>query len=411
MARLSVRDSFTVTHPRQVWLITLAHGVNEFYSVALPPILPLLIQDFGITYGKAGALLTVFFTMYSIFQLPAGMLADRIGQTKLLAAGMMVLGVGLLIVATATDYYMLILGQVIAGIGGSTYHPAGMSLISDLEAGSTEGRAMGIHGLGGVVGMALAPALIGGLASVLDWRTALVGGASVGIVYALLFLLLFNLPSGAESETPVSADGGPDAESVRERIRELVAVPLTLWVAVLFIASFLIALATGAVRTFAPSYLYDVLSESTTLSNSVYFAMLVGAGGASIGGGHLADKLDRTRLIIGILVLSTVVLASTAFVPASTFVLVLWFFVLGLVLFAAFPVVNSLTSAYSEAEFSGILFGIMLSASSLGGAVGPLVFGVAAERLGMVVAFPLIAGVFVLAILPFLLVLRESVRD
>jgi hypothetical protein len=39
------------------------------------------------------------------------------------------------------------------------------------------------------------------------------------------------------------------------------------------------------------------------------------------------------------------------------------------------------------------------------------VFGVAAERLGMVVAFPLIAGVFVLAILPFLLVLRESVRD
>lgn len=175
----------------------------------------------------------------------------------------------------------------------------------------------------------------------------------------------------------------------------------------LFAASFLIALATGAVRTFAPSYLYNVLSGSTTLSNSVYFAMLVGAGGASIGGGHLADRLDRSRLIIGILALSTLVLASTALVPTIPVVLVLWFFVLGLVLFAAFPVVNSLTSAYFEREFSGSLFGTMLSASSLGGAVGPLVFGIAAERLGMEATFPLIAGVFVLAILPFLLVLWE----
>lgn len=407
MSRLSVRDSFAVTHPKQVWLITLAHGVNEFYSVALPPILPLIIQDFGITYGKAGALLTVFFAMYSIFQLPAGMLADRIGQTKLLAGGMVVLGVGLLIVANATNYYMLVFGQVIAGIGGSTYHPSGMSLISDLEAGATEGRAMGIHGLGGVVGMALAPALIGGLASVLDWRTALTTGASVGVVYALLFLLLFSLPNGNESETSVSTDGGSKADGVRERVRELVAVPLTLWVTVLFIASFLIALATGAVRTFAPSYLYNVLSESTTLSNSVYFAMLVGAGGTSIGSGYLADQLNRSRLVIGILVLSTLVLTTTALVPTNPVVLALWFFVLGLVLFAAFPVVNSLTSAYSEKEFSGSLFGIMLSASSLGGAVGPLIFGVAAERFGMVAAFPLIAGVFVLAILPFLLVLRK----
>lgn len=76
--------------------------------------------------------------------------------------------------------------------------------------------------------MALAPALIGGLASAFDWRTALISGASVGVVYALLFLLLFDLPDGTESETPVSTDGGSKAEGVRERIWELVAVPLTL---------------------------------------------------------------------------------------------------------------------------------------------------------------------------------------
>ena len=124
--------------------ISLGHGANEFFSVALPPIIPLLVTDLGISYAQAGFLLTIFFVMYSIFQLPAGVLADRVGKKRLLVAGLAGMSGGIALAATAGSYETLLIAQAIAGISGSTFHPTGMSLISDVETGSTEGKAMGV---------------------------------------------------------------------------------------------------------------------------------------------------------------------------------------------------------------------------------------------------------------------------
>ena len=404
MSRTLRSRLFSVSNPREVWLVTVAHAVNEFYSVALPPILPLLVDDFAISYGEAGALLTVFYVTYSVFQLPAGALADRVGQRWILAVGMVVLSGGILLAAGAGDYRTLVAAEVLAGIGGSTYHPAGMSIISDLEGATTEGKAMGIHGLGGVVGTALAPALVGGLAALFDWRLALTVGAGVGLVYGLIFLALFrDVPGPA-----VEADGGPEPDAEPDRgpaghgsasgnrgasTRTFASVPLERWVAVLFLANLAISTELGAVRTFVTSYLVEHAGTSTGLANGVFFAMLVGAGIASLGAGTLADTMDRRTLGVAAMVASALALAGTALVPAVPVALVAWFFLTGVVMWAALPAMNAITSAYSERGFSGSLFGVMLTAGSLGGAAGPLLFGVAAERFGMGTAFPMVAVV------------------
>jgi MFS family permease len=394
---------FSVSNPREVWLVTAAHAVNEFYSVALPPILPLLVNDFAISYAEAGALLTVFYVTYSVFQLPAGALADRIGQRWILAVGMVVLAAGILVAAGAQNYETLVFAEALAGLGGSTYHPAGMSLISDLEGSTTEGKAMGIHGLGGVVGTALAPALVGGLAALFDWRFALTVSAGVGLVYGVVFLALFrDLP--ASSGPTVEPDGGsdPDAEAGTARTgsgwrrfvpHTVFSVPLKRWVLVLFLANLAISTELGAVRTYVTSYLVEHAGTTTGLANGVFFAMLVGAGIASLGAGTLADSMDRRTLGIAAMVGSALALAGTALVPPVALALVVWFFLAGVVLWAALPAMNAITSAYSERGFSGSLFGVMLTAGSLGGAAGPLLFGALAERVGMGTAFPLVAVV------------------
>jgi len=402
MGLSSLRDTVAVSSPRRVWLITGAHAVNEFYSVALPPILPLLVADFDITYGQAGALLTVFYVMYSVFQLPAGAVADRMGKKPVLGAGMIVLAIGIFLAGLAGDYLTLVAAQVLAGIGGSTYHPSGMSLISDLETGNTEGKAMGIHGLGGVTGTAMAPALIGGLAVLFDWRVALMSGASVGLAYAVVFMLSFpDLDTDPRSHAAAEGDA-PAPTGLRDRVRNAVNVPLAWWIAVLFVANLLISLEIGAVRTFATAYLFERTAGSTAISNAVFFVMLAGGGIASLGAGHLADRMDRITLGIGVLALSAMVLAATVVVPAIPVVLTAWFFVLGVILYAAFPAMNALTSAYAEREFSGSLFGVMLTAGALGGAGGPLLVGVIAERVGLELAFPLIAVVSVAAMGAFI---------
>jgi MFS family permease len=423
-----LRSLFAVENPREVWLVTVAHAVNEFYSVALPPVLPLLVTDFGVSYTEAGILLTVYYAVYSVVQLPAGRFADRIGQRLLLAAGMVVLAAGILVVAAAPDFRTVVLGQALAGVGGSTYHPAGMSLISDIESGGTEGRAMGVHGLGGVAGTALAPALIGGVAALSDWRVALTVAAGVGVVYAAVFLVLFeNVPTGADAgadddgggsdgdgagtdgddaaaeDGATRADGGGD--SLRERIGDALNVPMEGWVVVLFVTNFAIALETNALRTFATSYLFE-RTGTTGLSNAVFFVMLVGAGVASLGAGRLADVVDRTSLGSVAMAASAVVLAATLFVPANPLVLVGWFFLLGIVAYATYPAMNAITSARSDREFSGSLFAVTLTAGSLGGTVGPTLFGAVAEAYGMEVAFPAIAVTGAVGAALFLLMRR-----
>ncbi len=412
MLRSAASRLFSVSSPREVWLITVAHGVNEFYSVALPPILPLLVNDFSISYGEAGALLTVFFATYSIFQLPAGVLADRIGQRWLLAAGMVVLAVGILVAASAQGYWTLVVAEVIAGIGGSTYHPSGMSMISDLESGTTEGRAMGIHGLGGVVGTALAPALVGGLAAFFDWRLALTVSAGVGIVYAVVFLVAFHPDDRSATDAPLESDGGADEPAVSGStaksdgrlagLADLVSVPLEAWVAVLFLANLAIATEIGAVRTFATSFFVEQAGTTAGVANAILFVLLVGAGLSSLAAGSLADSMDRRTLGFGALAVSTLFLGLTAVIPLVPIALFVWFFFLGVAMWAALPAMNAITSQYSEREFSGSLFGVMLTAGSLGGALGPLLFGVAAEQFGLGAAFPLIAVISASGALAFL---------
>lgn len=403
-----------VSNPREVWLVTVAHAVNEFYSVALPPILPLLVNDFAISYAEAGALLTVFYVTYSVFQLPAGALADRIGQRWILAVGMVVLSGGILLAAGAQDYRTLVFAEVLAGVGGSTYHPAGMSLISDLEGTATEGKAMGIHGLGGVVGTALAPALIGGLASLFDWRLALTVSAGVGLVYGAVFLAAFRDVPRSGEPTAVEPDGGPatgqdggptGTEDPSNRwfgFGSVLSVPLERWVVLLFLGNLAISTELGAVRTFVTSYLVEHAGATTGLANGVFFAMLVGAGIASLGAGTLADSMDRGTLGVAAMAASAVALAGTALVPPVGVVLFAYFFLVGVVMWAALPAINAITSAYSQRGFSGSLFGVMLTAGSLGGAAGPLLFGAVAERFGMAVAFPMVALVSVAGAVAFL---------
>ena len=76
------KNIYHLSHPKQMGLIAVAHALHEFYCVALPPIIPLIVVDFDISYAQAGWLVTVFYVVYAIFQLPAGILAEGLSFYK-----------------------------------------------------------------------------------------------------------------------------------------------------------------------------------------------------------------------------------------------------------------------------------------------------------------------------------------
>lgn len=404
-----VTKLFEVSHPRRVVLVSGAHGVNEFYSIALPPILPLLVASFDIGYARAGLLVTVYFAMYTVFQLPVGYLADRIDKTWLIAGGMVGLAVSFLLASVAGSYPALLATQVLAGIAGSTYHPAGMSLVSDLESRETEGKAMGLHAAGGVAGTVLAPVLIGGIAALADWRLALRAAAVVGVGYAGLFGASYTHPTAAREvdaagSASASVDGG-DADnaggaSVSERIRGAAArgarMLLSWWVLGLVLSKVLFSLQFGAVRTYTTSYVFEASGGASALSNAVFFVLLAGGGVTAVWFGGLADRFDRGRLLAATFFASALFVAATLVLPRTPLVLMAWFLLVGGVVYAGLPVMNTLISQFSREGSSGSVFGIAQTASALGSAGAPVLFAAVASAYGIEAAFPAIAGVSLL---------------
>lgn len=395
-----------VRRPELVGPITIGHGVNEFFSIVIPPVIPLLVTDLGITYAQAGFLLTAFFLMYSVFQLPAGVLADRIGKGRLLIAGLVGMSIGIVLAATADGYGMLLVAQSVAGIGGSTFHPTGMSMISDVETASTEGRAMGVFGFGGAVGTLASPAIIGGLALIGGWRIALGTAGLLGLVVAVGFIPLLrgmDRREGHEPDDDPRTDGGErPSMGPLERLRGSIGVPLGPAIAVLFLATLTLSLQHRAIHTFTTAYVVAETGASVGFGNYVYFLLLLGASLSSLWAGSLADRIDRptlgssTALLTALLVGATVTLPwvlgglpAWAIIPTLS----VWFFLIGVMMYAAYPVKNALASEYAETGHSGGLFGIIQTASALGSAIGPALFGVLSTRWGVIAAFPVVAVV------------------
>ena len=396
-----LRRVMRVNRPRIVGPITIGHGVNEFFSIVIPPVIPLLVSDLGVTYGQAGFLLTVFFVMYSLFQLPAGVVADRLGKNRLMLAGLVGMSVGIAAAGSAPTYEVLIVAQAIAGIAGSTFHPTGLSIVSDVETQDTEGKAMGVFGFGGTLGTMAAPLVVGGLAALAGWRVALLGAALLGggmTVLVAYFIVTFD----QDVTSAVRSDGGSVSTDWARSVREAAAALATRDVGLLCLITLVMSMQHRAIQTFTTSYVAAETGAAVSVSNLAFFSLLLGGSVASLWGGELADRLNRYYLGVGAALGTAVLVGASLFVTRLTAdlsfglliaALVAWFAVIGVAMYAVYPVKNALISERADEAHSGSLFGVVQTGSAIGSAIGPGLFGILATEWGVVAAFPAIAAV------------------
>ena len=79
----------------------------------------------------------------------------------------------LALIGLATDYWMLIAGVVLFGLGNSVFHPADYSILNGSMDGRYIGRSFSVHTFAGFLGNALAPAVLLGITALWNWRAAL----------------------------------------------------------------------------------------------------------------------------------------------------------------------------------------------------------------------------------------------
>lgn len=393
-----------VDNPGLVWLLSVNHGFNEFFSIIIPPLFPFLVPELGIGYSQASLLVVVFFLTYSIFQLPAGRLGDIYDSRMLLVSGQLGLSLGIALVAFAPNFLLMLVGMVIAGIGGSTYHPIGMSVISDVESEQTHGRSMGIHGMIGVLGPVASPVVMTGVAVVAGWRTALLAGAAIGFLFGLLLFVAYpranptaraERPDMALGAAVRSAFGGSTLSDSLASAWRFIRSPAMLGLIALYT---IVGGEVRAVQTFTPVFASDLVGGDPAFGNAMLAVTMVAAGLASTGAGVLVDRLDR-RVFAGVsFSLTALMVALLVYLPLNRLVLPVAFVVLGVVLYSIYPATNAMAAGVSTPDQSASLFAVIQTAAAIGGAGGPFVLGTLADLTSLRLGFLTTSGIALLGI-------------
>ena len=299
---VSPRDGGTAGQDaRTIALVGLAHGTSHFHHLLLPPLFPVFIREFGLSYAELGFLVSVFFVVSGIGQALAGFVVDRVGARPVLFAALGCFVAASLSAASAQGYPGLIFAAALAGLGNCPFHPAGLTILNRRVDPSRLGHAFSVHGISGNLGWALAPVFLIGVTDAFGgrWRLACLASALLGV--AVLSLLVWQrraIDDGHRAGTLASASASSvdGEEAVPGEALAFLRLP-SVWLCFSFF--FWTTVALSAIQSFAGPALGQAYGLPTGITAFVVTGyMLCGAAGMAVGG-FLASGSPRLERTIG----------------------------------------------------------------------------------------------------------------
>ncbi len=363
--------------------ISLAHAVNDSYAYILPPLLPVLLTQAGITLGMGAALVGLQLLLSSFLQPIFGHWADTTGGGRWMSwTGVFLSGMGAATLGNAPGFAGLAVAMMTTGVGTALFHPVSAALIAQAAPPAQRGFWMSAYISAGNLGLGLGPLLVafvliqGGLGS--TWQ--LIVPATVAA--ALLWRLAPDRPGSR------GATGVPLVALVRQHWRLLGTL-----IGVVAVRSW----GSTSLATFLP-LLATQRGAPPTLAAQVLTVFLVSGAIGGLAGGLSADRLGRDRVVVGSLLLS--VPFGIYLGVVEQFDLSFWFAAAAVGFFLNGSWVSLTVRAQesipgSIAMMSGLMLGLSIGLGGL--AVAPI--GLLAERLSLGLVLSGVAGLPVLAAL------------
>lgn len=297
-------------------LIGLAHGTSHFHHLLLPPLFPVFIRDFGLSYSELGLLVTVFFIISGIGQALAGFLVDRVGARPVLFAAIGCFVAASLAAASAQGYGGLALAAALAGLGNAPFHPVDFTILNKRVSARRLGHAFSVHGISGNLGWAVAPVFLIGLSGQFgSWRAAYVAAAAVVAAVGVLLVAMRHAIDDRLGSWGTPKGAGAGAAQADEHPMAFLKLP-SVWLCFSFF--FWTTAALTAVQSFASpalGRLYGLPESLTAFVVTGY--MLCGAVGMVIGGFLVAriERLERTIAAAMALAAVLLLLPGTGWLP------------------------------------------------------------------------------------------------
>jgi MFS transporter, FSR family, fosmidomycin resistance protein len=389
-ADASPRRSF-----QEVWVVSIGHALTHWYPATFYLLLPLIGAELGLSYSQIGSILTCQFAAGAISNVPGGIFVDTVGRKGLLMAlSLFWIGFPYFVMGFSHAYWMMLACATLLGIGNNLWHPTAIPWLAN-RFPERKGLVMSFHSMGGNVGDALAPLVVGGLLTIFSWRDVVLMNVIPGIAMSALILLYVGRLYKAEKSAGAAAKK-PVPMSGAERMKSIAALLTNRAVVTLSVGSTFRAMTQSALLTFLPVYLARDLGYSPLWIGACMFALQAAGFAAAPIAGHLSDTIGRRQVVASSMTMTALVLLAMIFAGGTIWFVVL-VAVLGFFLFAVRAVLQAWLLDATPPGLGGSAIGILFGAQAAGAAVGPICAGVLADHFGIMAAFYFLAGTIVVA--------------
>ena len=195
-----------------------AHFLHDGFTDLLFVLFPVWARAFSLSFAQVGLLRTCYSGATALFQVPAGLLAERWGEARLLAVGTALVGSGFLLLGTAGGFGLLVLFLLTGGLGASTQHPLGSSLVSRAYEEGSRRVALGTFNFSGDLGKMVLSACAGLTVAWAGWRFTVRGVGVLALASALTILIVLrrlSRPASGEAR-PREADPSGNGWGIRD---------------------------------------------------------------------------------------------------------------------------------------------------------------------------------------------------
>jgi MFS transporter, FSR family, fosmidomycin resistance protein len=376
---------------RELWLITTGHALTHWYPATFYLLLPLIGNELGLTYSQIGLIITCQYIAAAIANIPGGVVVDTVGRKGLLmAVSLFWVGFPYLLIGFTHGYLMLLMCVSLVGFGNSIWHPTAIPTLAQRYP-ERKGLVLSLHGMGGNVGDAIAPIVVGAALAIFTWREVVVMNVLPGLVVALLmFVFLGSMRLGSKKASTHESQGLAEYwDGLRRLFRNRALILLST-------GSTFRSMTQSALLTFLPVYLAHDMGYSPFVVGACLFALQAAGFAAAPIAGHLSDRMGRRSIVMGSMATTAVVLLAMA-LSGGSLLFVALVAVLGFFLYALRPVIQAWLLETTPKNMGGSSIGILFGAQAIGAAAGPFLAGMVADRQGLISTFYFLAVTIVIA--------------
>ncbi|MEH7113837.1 MFS transporter [Neobacillus niacini] len=384
-----------------LFIIGLCHLLNDAIQAVVPAMFPILEKSMGLSFTQLGVIAFSLNMVSSVLQPVVGVVTDKKPMPFALPIGLTLTLGGVLGLAFAPSFGLIVISVIFIGLGSAVFHPEG-SRVAYMAAGNRRGLAQSIYQVGGNTGQALAPLITALILVPLGQR----GASWFTIVAAIAVLLLIYIATWYNkklaSDLPLIKKKNTST-TTKMGLSKKIKQALLLILLLIFARSWYIS----GMTNFYAFYAIEKYALPIKESQLFLFAFLIAGAFGTFFGGPLADRFGKKK-VISVSMLATVPFSVLIpFVPPA--IAFIFLTLSGFIFMASF----SVTVVYAQELVPGkigTMSGLTVGLAFGMGAIGSVGLGYIADIFSLSAMVSSLGFLPLLGLLAFLLPSDQNVR-